>query len=771
MALWEKSMRLQQPLLDQMKSLYGPKLPIEVRHYLSAWIESQSWIDVDPSIPAHEMEARRLFDGMMQALQNLMTTNASDFIMSTQLDALYTHMNNEYHNSAMELVRVVQGCLYAEAELVEKQEQLNAPSSFNRQVNTHVTQIQQMLQSIVGKTESIDSMFRGLSTKLENFIIQFGDCSQIDYALRQGNRIPPDQVSKYRERKQLLDQILAKDAEEMKKTCNDLGQRFMDCMEVVRSAQGMVKQELLSWKQSQRMFTWEDDRGRVELNQIQQWFESLAELIWRNRLLSKQFDLMKTRFPQGIIQNDLFSNVQQIITGQLVELIQQSFVLEKQPPQVIKTANRFSATVRLLVGSKLQIHLSAPEVIATIINDKQAKAVLGDISKPIPPNLATGDILNNQKTMEYNIQTGILSCAFNFMQLKKIKRNSDKKASETVTEEKFTLLFRTHFTIGGGEMDIPVRELSLPVVVTVHVTQQPHAEATIFWDNAFAEPNREPFSMPDSVAWQRLSEALNCFFHSNCGRGLTAQQLDYLGRKILGLGPDDDLTQRVVTRQHMLKDQLRSRNFTFWEWFYKHMDLIKSTLKREWIEGSINGFMERADAQKMLMACASGTFLIRFSEGEPGGVSVAWVTDCADMGGNSERQVLSLAPWNKHDISIRPLADRLQDLTNLVYLFPNKPKDDVFGKYYTPTPNSEQGEVPADGYIRAELKAQVPTHIMGRSIMSNPASPNPSIVSMPVGTPSDSVHDWHVSGLNGGIGFYPDLPATLLEESGDPPGF
>lgn len=43
MALWEKSMRLQGPLLEQMKSLYGPKFPIEVRHYLANWIESQPW--------------------------------------------------------------------------------------------------------------------------------------------------------------------------------------------------------------------------------------------------------------------------------------------------------------------------------------------------------------------------------------------------------------------------------------------------------------------------------------------------------------------------------------------------------------------------------------------------------------------------------------------------------------------------------------------------------------------------------------------------------
>ena len=33
------------------------------------------------------------------------------------------------------------------------------------------------------------------------------------------------------------------------------------------------------------------------------------------------------------------------------------------------------------------------------------------------------------------------------------------------------------------------------------------------------------------------------------------------------------------------KDQMRGRNFTFWEWFYKHLDLVKTTLKREWVEG------------------------------------------------------------------------------------------------------------------------------------------------------------------------------------------
>ena len=58
----------------------------------------------------------------------------------------------------------------------------------------------------------------------------------------------------------------------------------------------------------------------------------------------------------------------------------------------------------------------------------------------------------------------------------------------------------------------------------------------------------------------------------------------------------------------------------------------------------------------MLQKCAPGTFLIRFSEGEPGGVSIAWVTE-GDLT-SSESQVLNLAPWNKHDLSMRSFADR-----------------------------------------------------------------------------------------------------------------
>ena len=43
-------------------------------------------------------------------------------------------------------------------------------------------------------------------------------------------------------------------------------------------------------------------------------------------------------------------------------------------------------------------------------------------------------------------------------------------------------------------------------------------------------------------------------------------------------------------------------------------------------------------------------------------------------------------PFTTRDFSIRSLADRLGDLSYLIYVFPDRPKDEVYSKYYTPVP-------------------------------------------------------------------------------------
>ena len=67
-----------------------------------------------------------------------------------------------------------------------------------------------------------------------------------------------------------------------------------------------------------------------------------------------------------------------LITFKTIKSIYSAFVIEKQPPQVLKTQTRFGATVRLLIGGKLNVHMNPPAVKASIISEAQAKNINSD---------------------------------------------------------------------------------------------------------------------------------------------------------------------------------------------------------------------------------------------------------------------------------------------------------------------------------------------------------------------------------------------------------
>lgn len=184
--------------------------------------------------------------------------------------------------------------------------------------------------------------------------------------------------------------------------------------------------------------------------------------------------------------------------------------------------------------------------------------------------------------MEYQQASRQLSVSFRNMQLKKIKR-AEKKGTESVMDEKFSLLFQSQFNVGGGELMFQVWTLSLPVVVIVHGNQEPHAWATVTWDNAFAEPGRIPFAVPEKVPWTVVAETLSLKFRAATGRPLTEENLCFLGEKAFR-GTFTDCNQMLSWAQ-FCKEPLPERNFTFWEWFYAVMKLTREHLRGPWVDG------------------------------------------------------------------------------------------------------------------------------------------------------------------------------------------
>lgn len=97
----------------------------------------------------------------------------------------------------------------------------------------------------------------------------------------------------------------------------------------------------------------------------------------------------------------------------------------------------------------------------------------------------------------------------------------------------------------------------------------------------------------------------------------------------------------------------------------------------------------------MLAQCTNGTFLLRFSDSELGGVTIAWVSGnlqkCTFYFKNSYKHIVAdktevfmLQPFTSKDFAIRSLADRINDLQHLIYLYKDICKESAFGKYYTP---------------------------------------------------------------------------------------
>ena len=183
----------------------------------------------------------------------------------------------------------------------------------------------------------------------------------------------------------------------------------------------ILDQELNRWKREQQL-SGNGAPFHNNLDTIQKWCEDLALIIWNNMQQIRQLAMIQEslNIPSQELTMNILPELSDGFTMLLDALVKSSFVigkisisrkihakfhkkndklffppvkclsldyylvttyfalypLEKQPPQVLKTNTRFSATVRLLVGPKLNVHMSPPVVTVSIISEAQANSLL-----------------------------------------------------------------------------------------------------------------------------------------------------------------------------------------------------------------------------------------------------------------------------------------------------------------------------------------------------------------------------------------------------------
>ncbi|XP_067302182.1 signal transducer and activator of transcription 6 [Pseudorasbora parva] len=727
MALWAQMTPQLQFLPTQMLTeLYPDTFPLDVRHYLASWIEEQQWENFDVENMEQEPQARMLLDQMVLLLQDVAQKNPN-VVERVKLQHISKNLT-VFQPQPMLLVRTVRDILRKERRLLS-------------QTGVSFSPFQPMPMAPQAANGTPQPVREDSKCDVDNLVLkvlEIQNCRQTLHQLQEDlnwekqetepMQVPNDLDQQHSDQKTRQNRI--KQLEYNYSVCaKKRVQLLHEAVCALEQCQSCLILRIKSWR-------WEQHRATIglrfddNLGPLQTWCEQLLGV---NGNLRQELMLVK-RDHGGAEQ---FHKLQESLEGLVQTLIQNSLVVDKQPPQVIKTQSKFSTTVRCLLGEKMAP--GKPVLLkAQIITEAQARN-LGQ--QGIVPNENVGELLNSTAILEHNTASKSTCATFRNMSIRKIKR-ADRKGSESVTEEKFALLFTTEITITGCETPFGIQTITLPVVVIVHGSQEINAIATVIWDCAFSEPNRIPFVVPERVPWKQMCEALSSKFMSEVQtpRGLDRYHLHFLAQKIFDQ-PDisEDLSNMPVSWAQFNKEVLPGRNFTFWQWFEGVMDLTKKCLRDYWSEGLIFGFIGKQHLHVILQNKPNGTFLLRFSDSEIGGITIAYVGP-TDNGG---RKIQNIQPFTKKDLDSAGLGDRIRDINCISYVYPDLVKNDVFKKFFTvPSPPNPDGylpfklttvvnpgdssSIPPQNELAPDFYDQSIANVYGPNMNPNQFSPHPS---------------------------------------------
>uniref|UniRef100_A0A673MPR7 Signal transducer and activator of transcription n=1 Tax=Sinocyclocheilus rhinocerous TaxID=307959 RepID=A0A673MPR7_9TELE len=468
---------------------------------------------------------------------------------------------------------------------------------------------------------------------------------------------------------------------------------MLDAADVLRSA--LIDEELVDWKRRQQKscIGAPDD---TSLEHLEKWFTQIIECMFQLQKFLQKLDELVGKMtydndPILVRKPPLKSRVDTLLT----HLIKSSFVVETQPsmpqgrgPLVLRTNVQFSVKVRSDSNIIQHFYYPTPQIhdcylkyhvcIYMCLYCRFRKFnVLGTLSKA----------LNMAESMN-----GGMVADFRHLTLKDQKVGGGGKGindlSLSVTEELHRITFQTQFDYQG--LSVPLETSSLPVVVVSNSSQQQSAWASVLWFNMLcSDPkNVKFFETSPAATWPQFGEMLSWQFLSCGKRGLDSDQLETLAIKLFGKQQSYDSCKISWTK--FSKENLPDTNFTLWVWLDGILTLVKLYLSDLWSDGSIMGFVSKGKERLLLKKKQNGTFLLRFSESiKDGGITFSWVQYAND----GTPSVQTVKPFTSTDLKQIALPDILCNFRIMVaenipvnplcYLYPNTPKDQAFGKYYS----------------------------------------------------------------------------------------
>ncbi|KAG6938955.1 signal transducer and activator of transcription 4 [Chelydra serpentina] len=697
MSQWSQVQQLEIKFLEQVDQFYDDNFPMEVRHLLAQWIESQDWEAASNNEPMATILLQNLLIQLDEQLDRV--SQEKNLLLIHNLKRIRKLLQGKYHGNPMHIAVIISNCLREERRILaaasmpvqgplEKQLQNSVVSERQRNVEHKVSAIKNSAQMTEQDVKYLEDL-------QEEFDFRYKTMQSLEQGDKNSILMKQEMV--------MLQEMLNTLDYKRKEVLSKMTQVINESDVLMNN---MLLEELLDWKRRQQIAC---IGGPLHsgLDQLQNCFTLLAESLFQVRRQLEKLDELLTKLtydgdPILLQRPHLLERVNFL----LYNLFRSSFVIERQPcmpthpqrPMVLKTLIQFTVKLRLLIklpelNYQIRVKATIDKNVSTISNRRfvlcgtHVKAMNMDESA-----------------------NGSLSVEFRHLQPKEMKSSAGSKGNEgpqMVTEELHSISFETQVSLYGLTIDLETS--SLPVVMISNVSQLPNAWASIIWYNLLSKDSQNLafFNNPPTATLSQFLEVLSWQFSSYVGRGLNSEQLNMLAEKLMG--------QQISYNDYQLswakfcKEHLPGKSFTFWVWLEAILDLIKKHILPLWIDGYIMGFVSKEKERVLLRDKMPGTFLLRFSESNLGGITFTWV----DQSENGEVRFHSVEPYNKGRLTALPFADILRDYkviladnvpeNPLKYLYPDIPKDKAFGKYYSCQPNevSRPTEGGVKGYVPA----------------------------------------------------------------------
>ncbi|XP_014899405.1 signal transducer and activator of transcription 2 [Poecilia latipinna] len=690
MAQWDRLRQLSATYWQQLHELYDRDgLPMDVRHYLSAWIEKQEW----------ERAARDY--GLAMVLYQVLLENLdiqhSRFVQEESF--LQQHNIRRYKQSFQRYQD--EPCALASTIhwFLEKEKEILNSAELSEQVQ--LLQVEQEAMETTCQQE-LERKMAGLRNDvqcLEHAIICLEEQQdEFDFKYQTHKMEAVTDEAQKNERIKMFQSLVNKLNEYRKSTLADLN-KLLDRAEDLINL--LVRKELVDWQRRQQK-SCIGAPDNVCLDQLEKWFTCMAMCLFQVREFLNKLDELMGKMSY---ENDPIKAQKPALNKRtdalLKDLLKSSFVVETQPsmpqgkgPLVLRTNVQFSVKTRLLVkfaelNHSMKVNVSMSREAPQIKGYRRFN-VLGTATKDL--------------NMAESLSGGMVA-DFRHLSLREQKSGGGGKGiseiSLSVTEELHIIYFNTVFDLKGFSVELQAS--SLPVVIISNSSQQQSAWASILWFNMLSLDPKDVmfFATVPAAPWPQFGEMLSWQFLSATKRGLDDDQRKMIAHKLFGKQQNYDICQ--VTWSKFSKENGPD---TFWVWFDGILAMVKSYLENIWREGLIMGFVSRGKEKLLLKKKKRGTFLLRFSESVVGGITFSWV----EMDSTGEPYIKTVQPFTKTDLCQIPFHEIIRNFqileaenipeNPLLFLYPDTPKDKAFGKWYTDKTGADN---PYMKYIKTKL--------------------------------------------------------------------